>query len=499
MGFLIRWSATSGEIYITATWTKYKSLLRCWQFSEAIKVCSKLLKSIDFRQIPSKNFDLAKKIWSFNIDDYEKIINQIRSQKVGAKIGSQIPQFVLKILKSRINSAPESVLDSIEPTLMDSLTHFQKETVLFGINRDGKCLLADDMGLGKTRQALAIADYYRSDWPLLIVSNKTTREFWATEIRNLLPSISCHYIQIIESTNEIIGDAKIVITSYSLLDRNVEQLYEKNFRAIIFDESHYIKNSKTKCSQVAEILCKKAVRIILCSGTPALSRPVELYQQLKMLDNGFCTFKEYTIRYCEGKQNQFGWTANGAANLKELSVILNKKFMIRRLKNDTQDSIQLLAKKKHIVEITVEKATLSQHQENIDEMKEVYSQARGLEKESILLKFYTVTSQMKLSGVSSFVREFVKKGEKFLVFAHHRIMLDEISRCLDELNIASIRIDGSTSGDVRNDRVRIFQTDPTFLVAVLSLKACKLFFYISRISLTNHIIFRQCRNHINQS
>jgi SWI/SNF-related matrix-associated actin-dependent regulator of chromatin subfamily A-like protein 1 len=45
----------------------------------------------------------------------------------------------------------------------------------FCISKDGRALLADDMGLGKTIQALAVADYYKKDWPLLIVCPSSVR------------------------------------------------------------------------------------------------------------------------------------------------------------------------------------------------------------------------------------------------------------------------------------------------------------------------------------
>lgn len=45
----------------------------------------------------------------------------------------------------------------------------------YGISKKGRCLVADDMGLGKSIQALGIADYYRSDWPLLIVCPSSMR------------------------------------------------------------------------------------------------------------------------------------------------------------------------------------------------------------------------------------------------------------------------------------------------------------------------------------
>ncbi len=40
-------------------------------------------------------------------------------------------------------------------------------------------LLADDMGLGKTVQAICIAAYYRSEWPLLVVAPSSVRFTWA--------------------------------------------------------------------------------------------------------------------------------------------------------------------------------------------------------------------------------------------------------------------------------------------------------------------------------
>lgn len=52
---------------------------------------------------------------------------------------------------------------------------FQKEGVIFGIQKQGRVLIADDMGLGKTIQALGIAHYYRKEWPLLIVAPSSMR------------------------------------------------------------------------------------------------------------------------------------------------------------------------------------------------------------------------------------------------------------------------------------------------------------------------------------
>jgi hypothetical protein len=58
------------------------------------------------------------------------------------------------------------------PFLEAALLPFQREGVLFGLARDGRCLIADEMGVGKTVQAIALASCFqvrRSGWGQLQV------------------------------------------------------------------------------------------------------------------------------------------------------------------------------------------------------------------------------------------------------------------------------------------------------------------------------------------
>lgn len=61
---------------------------------------------------------------------------------------------------------------------------------------------------------------------------------------------------------------------------------------------------------------------------------------------------------------------------------------------------------------------------------------------------------------------------KFIVFAHHRVMLDAISNCLNKLKVKYIRIDGSTRQQERGEFIDEFQKKKSCKVAVLSLGAC---------------------------
>lgn len=49
----------------------------------------------------------------------------------------------------------------------------------FGIMNGGRVLIADDMGLGKTVSALAIANYFKIQWPLLIICPASLRNTWS--------------------------------------------------------------------------------------------------------------------------------------------------------------------------------------------------------------------------------------------------------------------------------------------------------------------------------
>lgn len=127
---------------------------------------------------------------------------------------------------------------------------------------------------------------------------------------------------------------------------------QNHFQAIIVDESHYLKNRKAKRTQGLVPLVQQARRAVLLTGTPALSRPEELYPQLEALRPGmFGSFTAFATRYCDGHRGRFGWDTKGASNLAELHQRLREHVMIRRLKKDVLT--QLPAKRRQRVAVEV--------------------------------------------------------------------------------------------------------------------------------------------------
>lgn len=103
-------------------------------------------------------------------------------------------------------------------------------------------MIADDMGLGKTYQALAVADFYKNDFPMLVCTTATARDGWKEHVRKLLPWIPSESIVCWQATPEYVGNIKVLITSYSLMDKNCDRLCEKNFGIVILVRREAHKN-----------------------------------------------------------------------------------------------------------------------------------------------------------------------------------------------------------------------------------------------------------------
>jgi hypothetical protein len=82
------------------------------------------------------------------------------------------------------------------------------------------------------------------------------------------------------------AEAEIVVLNYDILDWHADKLVELQPKALILDESHYVKNARaarTKAAlELAAQLPDGALRLAL-TGTPVLNRAEELVSQLRVL------------------------------------------------------------------------------------------------------------------------------------------------------------------------------------------------------------------------
>ena len=188
--------------------------------------------------------------------------------------------------------------------------------VVFALRHGGRALIADEMGLGKTVQAITTALCYLDDWPLLVLCPASLCANWRTELIKWMdlaglddPASCVHVIRsgkdkLMADTNGLSasgdcggpsrdgiaapgggGRRRVCasIVSYNLATRLAPQLGALPFHVCVCDESHTLKNDAAACTKALLPLATRARRVLFLSGTPVLSRPIEIYTQAAAL------------------------------------------------------------------------------------------------------------------------------------------------------------------------------------------------------------------------
>ncbi|XP_028662380.2 DNA annealing helicase and endonuclease ZRANB3 [Erpetoichthys calabaricus] len=386
-----------------------------------------------------------------------------------------------------------SELDTALLLLPEKLQHrlmpFQKEGIRFAISRHGRCMIADEMGLGKTLQAISVAYIYKEDWPLLIVVPSSLKYPWIEEIEKWFPELIPDDINLVESKADTgrISTSKVTILGYGLLTSDattlIHTLHKQNFKIIVVDESHYLKSRNAARSKILVPMLQKASRAILLTGTPALGRPEELFMQIDALyPKKFGTWFDFAKKYCNAHVRFFGskrqWDCRGASNLDELHHKLNE-IMIRRLKD--QVLTQLPSKIRQRIPFDLMKETAKEACASFEEWEKLMrAQNLGtagidnpfVEVMGLITRMYKQTAIAKAGAVKDYIKMMLENDHlKFLVFAHHLVMLQACTEAVIEAKARYIRIDGSVPSSERIHLVHQFQNDPETRVAILSIQA----------------------------
>ncbi|KAL4424200.1 hypothetical protein ABPG75_001501 [Micractinium tetrahymenae] len=323
----------------------------------------------------ASRWDPQPRMWTFSLAHHDEVLRALQGAPVPILI-SPLPQEGVQALLEEQQGGfmleeaeVQAGLRRLPRDLWQRLYSFQREGVRRGVAMGGRCLIADEMGLGKTVQALMIAACFApEDWPLLIITPATMKLVWQEAVRTWLPpelAPSPRNLAVISDGASM--DAKlggmeagsphrVLIVSYEMAKKLEGRAAQ--FHTVIADESHLLKTLDTQRTRAVTAMAKAARRVILCTGTPALARPLELFPQINMLRPGlFGSLQEFGMRYCDGRPAEFpgpgvvgGYDFRGASNLAELSQRLERHLMIRRLKAQVLDDLPEKIRKRIPVE-----------------------------------------------------------------------------------------------------------------------------------------------------
>ena len=132
------------------------------RFSVDIKLKTTYFKTVVdlFKECKTGAYDFKKRIWHFQLSEHDDVMKKVRPLQKSHNIHFEaLPRWIVSTFKNFSSKLPKEEdvnFSLVEETIANALMPFQREGVIYALQRKGRVFLADDMGLGKTIQALGI-------------------------------------------------------------------------------------------------------------------------------------------------------------------------------------------------------------------------------------------------------------------------------------------------------------------------------------------------------
>ncbi|MEH2005091.1 DEAD/DEAH box helicase [Nostoc sp.] len=357
----------------------------------------------------------------------------------------------------------------------------------------GACL-ADDMGLGKTIQFIAFLLHLKEqdalENPTLLVCPTSVLGNWEREVNKFAPSLKILQYHGDKRPKgkaflEVVKNHDLIVTSYSLLHRDIKSLQSVSWQIIVLDEAQNVKNPEAKQSKAVRQL--SATFRIALTGTPVENRLQELWSILDFLNPGYLGNKQFFQRRFAMPIEKYGDTAS-LAQLRSLV----QPFILRRLKSD-RDIIQDLPDKQEMTVfcgLTGEQAAL--YQQVVEQSLVEIESAEGLQRRGMILALLIKLKQIcnhpaqylkqatleqhdsaKLLRLEEMLEEVLAEGDRALIFTQFAEWGKLLKPYLEkQLGREIFFLYGSTSKKQREEMIDRFQHDPQGPpIMILSLKA----------------------------
>ena len=348
-------------------------------------------------------------------------------------------------------------------------------------------ILADDMGLGKTLQVIAHVLAQKETGRggcTLVVCPASLVYNWMSEISRFAPGLAAVAVLGTKAARRVLigghEGADILVTSYDLLRRDVEEYAPLHLSRVVLDEAQYIKNPRAQVTRAVKCL-DADVRLAL-TGTPIENRLAELWSIFDFLMPGYLgTREEFAKRY-EGPVEA------GEHDGRRLLRCAIGPFVLRRLKSEVLADLpektesvvysQMSPRQRKLYLATQDRLALQvQHMDKGGpqgpERLKVLAELTRLRQiccdPRLCLDGYEGGSA-KLETCLELVSQARDAGHRVLVFSQFASMLDLIGQRLSAAHVTWFQLTGRTSKEARERLVRRFQAGEAD-VFLVSLKA----------------------------
>jgi len=420
-------------------------------------------------------------------------------------------QFEAPVLDSLLDDLPNAVTDSFWNTLREKIRSFREvrpvappkalNASLRAYQQQGLSylnflseygfggILADEMGLGKTVQTLAFIQYMverKYHGPNLIVVPTSVLPNWEREAEKFVPKLRrlIIYGTRREGMFKRIASSDLIITTYALLRRDLEEMEKHEFNTVILDEAQNIKNPNTITARAVRRI---NARMRLClSGTPIENNLFELWSLFEFLMPGFLGSQSAfqrgiikpikdgdteTLDYLRTRVRPFILRRTKAEVAKDLPPKVESVTCCALEEAQAELYAALARKLRNQVLADVDQKGLAKSQMSILDallkLRQICCHPRLLKID--LPGFSTNLPSGKFDAFKDMVMEIVEGGHKVLVFSQFVQMLHIIRQWLEFSQLPFCYLDGASKD--RFEQVDRFNNNADIPIFLISLKA----------------------------
>ena len=430
-----------------------------------------------------------ERAWRVSLDD-KWYVDAMSNWAVSARICSRVQRAV-----SAREVADYTIPDLPKLTVPHGLLlepyEYQKEGIAYALQHK-RCIFGDQPGLGKTLQAIGTVTIAKA-YPCLVVCPAALKINWQREFRKFAgkqaiilddsnKSTWHHFFEQKKADGNALCD--IFITNYESLKkffvlgvRDDARFTMRSisfdprislFKSVVIDESHKCKSSKTQQSKFIEGICRGKEYILELTGTPVVNNNTDLIQQLKIMGRleDFGGYKNFVERYCAGTKQ--------SSNVKELNWRLSTTCFFRREK--AKVLTQLPDKSRQYIEVDIDNRKeydraeadliqyLRDYKDASDEKIEKAMRGEVMVRMGILK---SISARGKIKVFSEFVHDVIDGGEKLIVFAYLKEVVQELKRNFPD----AVTVTGEDNATRKQAAVDRFQNDPECKLIILNYKS----------------------------
>lgn len=343
-------------------------------------------------------------------------------------------------------------------------------------------ILGDEMGLGKTIQTIAFILSNKGSKSLIIAPTSLIYN-WVSELEKFAPTTRVAVANgSKEEREELLKNIQnydVIITTYNLLKRDLENYTAIDFDYCILDEAQAIKNPNSQNAiSVKEIKAKTRFAL---SGTPIENSLMELWSIFDFIMPGYLyDEKRFSVRY--HKKLKESPEVLGELNklIKPFILRRRKKDVIKELPDKIEKTIMVTLEEKqkkvyktyanYAVELIEKRVKEDEFKNSKIEILSYITKLRQLCLDpAVLMNEYNGGSG-KIEALVELLHKSIEEGHKILVFSQFTSVLKNIRKRLIAEGISFNYLDGSISSEKRMDLVKNFNEGKNS-VFLISLKA----------------------------